>query len=932
MAIWPFGRRRKKGDGKDETETVKGRESARDIRGQSKLHKASSRSDRKSRERSTSKISSRTQDSRSREIEKRESLPPVPPLPSAKTASPNQFAEKKIAVQEQSGGPSRQPLAELYNPEGVPPSFFQNSNVASQTSIQPEKFHATPIPQTVPTLRAKRSSAQEGDLPRKKSSKRRSGAKEREEEIKSMSASSPIPIPKRPQSFAGGVLARDNKRVPGGLNRHLDRPPSEISLPQAESIRSSVSGMSDYHSFRVGAFDALSPRPTIRTTESVRHTFSGLYCGTRSPARKDKGPAIPEEDFNSRARIRDLADDLDASGLKELMDRDRRRRERKKKSDHERLQRKLQRSSEKQQAEDHKATKERQANEAAEKGLGIQDDPFIMGQDEGFGIREAREEQQGGSSPARASREAAASPSSWLQDPSKEDLPSPNVDPFVDPMSESRLDLGTPSEKDEPVIETAKAVRLSSASMSPPLQPDQAHGSVAANLVDPPPSVPEQESNTPSTVEPQRPEKLLPPEPWRVSDSSSRKAASWTSFFRRGRKDSFGSEKKQPTEFSNTSRESFSRQQKSPPAVVPRSFKRNTDGTPQRTQSKFREDLPEIPASTPVSSRPYSPEMPAASSPFIDHASKVSTMDDETRAITPLGDVHPVFRDAMASRQQSMRSPSPEGPASAMLSQSLASVDSEGSWLSGRTPKRSSIPINQARGSQSSLTQKMREEDNSISEEPYFARQDPHERGSRGPGGLTSQLQSIDTRPVEGDDESVDPPATVSPLEESVKLDTVVGKRPNIVSQSAAARSREGLLDEFAASEAVSPISRDDPSPSSPESPENERRQGLEEESSIQRATSVEYRTKGHVRHVSAGSARLLDIAPRMSNEQKRRSQLSASERSPLAGGSFGESMNEEDTHPHTMPSDEKEITDETSTTGGTKESEQATEVTNNSG
>lgn len=762
---------------------------------------------------------------------------------------------------------------------------------------------------------------------RKKSSKRRPGAKEREEEIKSMSASSPIPIPRRPQSFASGVLARDRKQVPGGLNRNLDRPTSEISLPQAESIRSSVSGMSEYHSFKVGAFDALSPRPTIRTTESVRHTFSGPYYGARSPARKEKGPAIPEEDFNSKARIRDLADDLDASGLKELMDRDRRRRERKKKSDHEKLQKKLQRRSDKQKAEEEAVDKEPQASEPAEEGLGIHDEPFIMGQDEGFGIREAREEQQAESSPTRTSREAAASPSSWLQDPSREDLPSPTVDPFVDPMSESRLDLGTPSEKDEPVIETAKAVRLSGASMSPPLQPEQPLGSVAANLSDLPSSVPEQTSNTPSTIEPQRPEKLLAPEPRRVSDSSSRKAGSWTSFFRRGHRESYSSEKKQPTEFSNTSRESFARQ-KSPPTMVPRSFKRTTDGTPQRTQSKFREDLPELPASTPVSSRPYSPEPAVGSSPYIDHASKVSTMDDETRAITPLGDVHPLFRDAMASKQQSMRSPSPEGPSSVMLSQSLASVDSEGSWLSGRPPKRSSVPINQARGSQGSLSQKRREEDQSISEEPYFTRQDPHTRGPRGPGGLTSQLQNIDTRPLEGEDESVDPSATVSPLEESVKLDAVVGRRPNIVSQSAAARSREGLLDEFAASEAVSPVSPDDPS--LPESPETDhRRHGSEEESSIQRATSVEYRTKGHVRHVSAGSARLLDIAPRMLNDQKRRSQLSAGEMSPLAGSSFEEPMHEDDAHSHTKLSDEKGVAGNESTTEEMRKPDQTAEFSN---
>ena len=71
--------------------------------------------------------------------------------------------------------------------------------------------------------------------------------------------------------------------------------------------------------------------------------------------------------------------------------------------------------------------------------------------------------------------------------------------------------------------------------------------------------------------------------------------------------------------------------------------------------------------------------------------SKISELVADTGAAEPrLSDVHPAYREEIVS----LRGPSPENPSDAILSQSLASVDSEGSWLSGRPPKRSSQQIN----------------------------------------------------------------------------------------------------------------------------------------------------------------------------------------------------------------------------------------------
>ena len=814
--------------------------------------------------------------------------PPLPPLPLPREhISTPEHSDEKILAEEQPG-PSRQPLAELHNSEVLPATFFQNTTTASQISLQAEDFTARPTESSMPTLKAKRSTY-EADSPRKRSNKRKSGVqeREREQEIKALSSPIPIPKPRRPHSFSSGLLARDSKKVNDGLNRNLARPTSEISLPIPESIRSSMSGGSDWqHSFRVSSFDALAPRPTIKYSESPRR-MGGSYAGSRSSTRKGKGPAIPEEDFNAKARMNDLADDLDAKGLRELMEKDRRRRERKKKTDDEKLQRKLQRRSEKQAA-------------AAEM-------PAELGQGE---LRDNGHERDGPSeiqprdSPGPANRDAAQSPSSWLQDPSREHLHSPSPDPLADPMNESRLDLGTPSErgseKDVPIIETAKAVRLSSASMSPPSSPVQKHALTPSNLSNLT-TAPEDDvlADAPD------PDRLQPSTSSRDYDNGGRLGNSWTSLFRRSgtraRRSSAEKERATPSEFSNTSRESFARQKPSPTSA-PRSFKRNADssGIPQRTQSKFREDLPELPIS-PTSSRVQSPESAVVPSPYIDHASKVSTMNDEARGATPLGDIHPAFRDQLTgSRNLPLRTPSPEGPSSNVLSQSLASVDSEGSWLSGRPPKRSSLTVNPLRGSTGSLSQNLRDEDLSISEEPDFSRREPILGASRGPGGLASQLRSINTAAAANyrDDDYMDASAFVSPIEESVKYDVVRGRKPNIVQRGSAAKSREGLLDDYAAEEVspISPSSIDD----SPADLNSKQLPGLPATSSVHRATSVEYGKRGHARHLSAGSAKLLDIPPRSSTEQKRLSGISLDRsKSPLASSaaSTTESASEEKVH-----------------------------------
>ena len=695
--------------------------------------------------------------------------------------------------------------------------------------------------------------------------------------------SQPIPIPKRPRSYTSGILARDSKKVPGGLNRNLERPASEVSLPQADSLRSSVVGTPEMHnSFRVSAFDALSPRPTIRYSESPRRMGSP-YGASRTSTRKEKGPAIPEEDFSPKARIDKLADDMDASGLRELMERDRRRKERKKKSDREKLERKLQRRMEKQRAAltdepgPSGTTRDVEMKDAHDAGLGIAGDA-------GRKVEGPAEGEAG-----QVPREAPKSPESWLQDPSKEHL---DVEyPFGDPMGQSHLDLGTDDEREEPVLETAQAVRLSAASMSPPASPTlQQHTRGPSNLsnvtnASPLGDIPEPVLEAPLEHPPT--EFLHPSEIRRDSETSARVGgSSWKSFFRRGtptQRDSSDRGRGTPSEFSNTSRESFVRQKKQPPPVVQRSFKPK-DGIPKRTRSKFREDLPELPTS-PQASRfrsPGSPHSPVSpTSPYIDNTAKVDTMDEHARVSTPLGDVHPAFREEVTlSRGHSMRSDTQEGASAAMLSQSLASVDSEGSWLSGKPQKRSSIPINSLRESAGSLSEHVQEEVNPS--EAYFGRRETSP--SKGPArsGLTAQLRREASRATGGDgEESREPSRAASPTEAEPVFASVHEGKATLVQRSPAFKSREGLLDMFNANEGedtqeVSPISSTSVDTTMETSPTQEMASA-----SVYRATSVEY-GKGHSRTVSVGSARLLDIPARSSTEQKRSSVSSSQQGSPL--------------------------------------------------
>ena len=866
MAFWLFGRKSKKEKANEEKMASSRNRTTQSLMRDPRSEqlepdpptpsKRSSRMESQRRRRSSSRKLTKRRDSERTE----------PPLPSGPMVDRRDPLNEKILPGVVSQ-PTQQ-LTKVPTDRGDVPSYYFQSQM-STTSLQPENFS---VKAKAPTLSTKRS-AHDAILPRRKSSKRRADDHAREQEIKAMSSPIPIPIPKRTASGASGLLARDSKRFPKGLHQNLEDPTSEVSLPIADSLASSVSMIPESHSFRISAIDALSPRPTIRYSENPRFAGgSGSLRPSRTSTRKEKQPIIPEEPINPRKRIDNLADDMDAGSLRELMDRDRRRTERHRQSDNEKLQRRLQRKADKQRAQ---AAAE-QEKASASSGVG-QIEKAPVSQAEALDAVKKQDLQMSESWLQDPERERGTkTPESWLKDPSREHLAP--ASPFRDPVAgvgTSHLEEPTPTdeleEPEEPVLETAQAVRLSQASMSPPTSPTQhAHE----------PSTLSQIAYLASHSTPDIPER--PESERRDSDTSARVSSNWRSIFRRSgaraNRSSTDRGRTTPSEFSNTSRESFARQM--PPSAFTR-IPQARSGTSIRTQSRFKEDLPELPLSPP-DSRVQSPEAPGQSpSPRPDQPRSSITSNPNQ----PLSDIHPAFREEVAlSRHQSLTKGSPEA-SSALMSQSLASVDSEGSWLTGRPVKRlSHTPVNPLRESASSLQRRLR--DMGASEEDMRYAEDEREYQDR----LTPGPEEVfpRSRPIRGlhraedtgitgeseDDIGLHPaPAPIA--EEEGTWHGGVGRQPTIVRQGTRARSREGLLNEYIAggesqdSQASSPGGESPgENTSSPDTP------------FIQRATSVDF-GKQHARHISAGSARLLDLPSRSSGETKRMSSASG-ERSPL--------------------------------------------------
>jgi len=680
----------------------------------------------------------------------------------------------------------------------------------------------------------------------------------REEEIRAMS----MPLPqKRPAGNSGGMLRRDNKKVKGSLNHRFERPTSNVSLPLEDSIHSSMSGNSDPRAFRVSTFDMFAPRPTVRYSSSVQPYYTAMDTSPSSKRSAQRGRVLPAgrdaKQDKRTSRIDDLADELDAGALREILDRDKRRREKKRKAEEERLRRRLERRAEKQKAADAAAaatlasppaSPHKQETEQA-LGLGIQRENDVPMED------------------ARPSTPQQSRPAP-LTSPFEENsqLPSPLPTPLDSPT-------------DEPVISNAQAIRYSRGSVS-----GYTHTRGPSNVSQMPELLSERlalETPMESIEHAQDPtasgslhvvdttdtaatsKKTID----RRRSSEGRRMAIFASLFRRGKRKSQDQGRESPSQvsFSNTSRESMSRQPLPAYLVAagpsaPIAIKRPSS-VPRRTRSKFREDLPEF---TPPDSRVQSPE--------VIHSSAIAA-----RRRNPLPAALRMESESSGAAARTDSPVSPGVPTAGAMSQSLASVDSEGSWLSGKPIKRRSTKSHTRTSGSSSFPKKNEEfnasyEELDIPEDEYFRRLTPQpddHRSSVHSGDMLSKRPSSNVMayaesPAAAADmeDGTAVHADQTPEEDEQIVQNNVQRQPTVVHRQARVKSTEGLLS-FFQDDKSSPDETAQTAESEGDSPVFD-----SETVTVQRARSVDL-GKHHFRQLSAGSARLLDIGKRASSSSQ---------------------------------------------------------------
>jgi hypothetical protein len=692
--------------------------------------------------------------------------------------------------------------------------------------------------QRAPTL-LKRSAQ---DLPRRKSSKKRKEEHDREAEIRAMVAF----IPSRPATdsmTAGRPMKKESKQMRGGVNRHLQNPSSDTSLPLAESLHSSLSsGSRNQTSYVLSPFDVLAPRPMIRYSENPRYPPP-----ERSGSKKRRiSERIPEEALKANTRIDDLADDLDARELRELLERDQKRRDRKKLAETIKIEKILARRQEKQREEETAAARDGVPPPPnLERGvLGRE----VIGLE--IGTSAVVTSSKGTGSPASESGRGKRTAEAFREESTQSTNP-----PFQHSASLAPEQLTPSSENSEPVIEVARLGAVGKAQVSPPASP-RGHLRGASSISQMMELASAAKAPAPALVD-----KASEAVRQSSSESSSRPPQSWTSFFRRTKTKRAST----PSSFSNTSRDSMQNGQGPQIGYSPM---RSTSKIPQRTKSKFREDLPELPISPP-DSRVQSPEADRLPPIRPDDAEKrpgnpASTDDLRVRYDTPTSGYKSL--DAMRYRGEtptsgyrSVEAPSPEPTAT--LSQSLASIDSEGSWLSGRKggSKRGSAQLasHPIRDSASSLQRRYNEysestEELGIAEDEYFSRLTPgpdeqHKMNRQSAGSPSS------------DEEDGGSMGTSAIPSEKTKWGAVARHR-TVIHRQPRAKSREVLLNDFDVD------SGSEPTGETPQELSDKRRSyGFqydlveEDESSVHRASSVDL-AKSHARHMSAGSARLLEV------------------------------------------------------------------------
>ena len=614
---------------------------------------------------------------------------------------------------------------------------------------------------------------------KKKLSVRKANALAREQEIRMMS-SAPIDIPRR------GMRPPDSRRGGQPPSRRSDRYLSDVSLQARHSTVSSMSDYGDVYSFKVNAFAALTPRPVVRYVETPRSAAARSQNASPMSMRRDKDAfpplSMPADDF-SKKRVDRLADDLDAGALRELLERDRRRTRQQQIDDQEKLQRKLERRAQRQRIKELERQGEEQAISEAQKPPQPQ---------------ETNRPEEGAAKDTEAEDPAQAPPTSWLRDSSKEirrsahaSLDSVHVIGNIDDSSirEPKLSQRRSFAPSQDMGMSQSTLSFSHSPVRPGLgsrASSQIYGISRGST-----------SDLSRTVESER----------RLSDQSGKRISTFSSIFRRGSsklkrsyRERFHAE---PTNIPNPqSHESFFKSpvpSSAPPAFIPtRAFM--SSGTINRPESRFTEHFDDEPFS-PRSSRLQSPDIPEVDT-IPEHEQPIQ----QTRSPPAVPGAFPGGEseaEEAETRQRSWTRNSQDTESENVpLSQSLASIDSEGSWMSGRFLKRiSQRSPDPVRNSAGSLATQL---EDSARSQPADAVDDP-----LGEPTATGEERDTFLDTQEADTRSQRDQGNDSHEAEAETWHAEVGKRPVLVTPSNRPKSKEGLLKDV---QSLSPISPEEES------------------------------------------------------------------------------------------------------------------------
>ena len=586
---------------------------------------------------------------------------------------------------------------------------------------------------------------------------------------------------------------RDKKRIRNFDELEDDRPMSRSSLPARDSINSSLSSHSSMRAYKVR--NIFTPRPKLHYDNSTGtspsksahlHPLTPSRSNSRSiPDGRYARAGITDEELLRGGRMNELADELDVHGIKEALDRDRRRRERKKKEDHEKLQRKLERRAAKQKE---------QERMDREMGFEMDDDQFQRNLFSGHNY--GAPEFQTGESSRSAGRAGfmitpepypfpdpddrprdSQSPLSWLDGPSQEDInratrSAQRVD-MVTPVSmDSNQDMSGAPEYNGP--EQTDSYQ----STGPLAQPHESSHIGGTHHVDDYPSSFRGGFIADEDIDPDGLDAGI--------DTGRGKTSGWTSFLKKATaarmrkeqgtrgiqfgesalisdsegEETHGRELIQGNEFYEV--DSLRKNQGQTPGThipdevafamtaLETGHVRGKDSIEAEKRGSFTPGRPLLPYSLhgrPSSSKSSLTNLPhrvPTSNPRSYLGSLDFGIDSPTLPIQPIrtsssthsqnyhGRPSPTQRYSPSMHRHSLEAVGPDGRPRSLMSTSLASIDSEGSWLSGRVanPRGSINHISPLRTSATSLRRRYQEFDDngSTNGDDYFSGVTPRRR------------------------------------------------------------------------------------------------------------------------------------------------------------------------------------------------------------